>query len=94
MHTPVVNVLSCDRVTTDGFWIGILIFCTLTQLVTKIDCSAIPNLLTLKLTTGHTLVFLPLSSNGYQRRTFLFLWVSELFPFLSYRLVTAAAHKN
>jgi hypothetical protein len=35
-----------------------------------------------------------LSGNGYQRRTFPLLWVTELTPCLSYQLLTATAHND
>jgi hypothetical protein len=35
---------------------------------------------------------LPLLGSGFQRRTFIFLWVPEWSPGLSYQLLTAAAH--
>jgi hypothetical protein len=37
---------------------------------------------------------LPLFGNGFQRRTFHFLWVPELSLCLSYQLLTATAHND
>jgi hypothetical protein len=36
----------------------------------------------------------PFSGNGFQRRTFPFLWVPELSKCLSYQLLTATAHNS
>jgi hypothetical protein len=88
-------------VTKDGF--GLVIGYTehlYTQLVTTSKCNAIANshcavhhsthLNLLSLLCLHQSV----SGNGFQRRTFPFLWVTEMSPSLSYRLLTTTAHKD
>jgi hypothetical protein len=35
-----------------------------------------------------------LPGNGFQRRMIPLLWVPELFPCLSYQLLTATAHND
>jgi hypothetical protein len=42
----------------------------------------------------HSNVSMPLLGSGFQRRMFPFLWVPELFPCLSYQVLTATAHKD
>jgi hypothetical protein len=55
---------------------------------------------TLQFTITHTYISvhshasLPLPGGGFQRRIFPFLWVPELFPCLSYQLLTTTTHKD
>jgi hypothetical protein len=69
------------------------------QIVTTSNYSAIANSYT-PLSLQHVLSLLSLlclqqySGNGFQRRTFPFLWVPELSPCLIYQLLTATAHKG
>jgi hypothetical protein len=83
-------ILSGDTVFTNGVWIGNRIYWTLT-LVTTINYKSLTELHTpahIKSSSLH----LPLLGSVFQLRTFLFLWVSELFPPLatSFSLLTTA----
>jgi hypothetical protein len=74
--TVVVTILSRDRVTIDGVWIGNWIYWTLQH--TTRDY-------TLQITITHRLVFsatvfTELLGSGFQRLTFPFLWFPKLFP--------------
>jgi hypothetical protein len=90
------KILSHDRETIDEFWNHSRVYYTLIhiQLVTTNNSSPIADSRTLQSITTHfrliSLLYLHQSSgNGFQRRMFSFLWVSELFPCFScsnYRL--------
>jgi hypothetical protein len=81
-------------VTIDGVLIGNRIYWTPTQLVTTNNYDSltelhIPNISVTTAKTKFSQSSLPLLGSGFQRRTFPFLWVSEMFPCLSYQLVTS-----
>jgi hypothetical protein len=85
-----LNILSHDRVTIDGVWIviGFIEHCSANaNSHSQIHYSTYFSLLSL-------LCLHQFSGNGFQRRTFPFLWVPELSPCLSYQFLTATAHKD
>jgi hypothetical protein len=76
-----------DGLTIDGFWIDDSIYCTLD---TARDYTSH---LTITHNSVHSHVFTAVVGSGFQRRTFPFLWVSELFSasatsFLQQQLTT------
>jgi hypothetical protein len=70
-------------VTIDGVWIGNRIYWPLTHVTTNnYDSSTELPTLNITVTTGHikySQFYKPLLRSGFQLRTFLFIWVPELF---------------